>query len=34
MCRPPKERNENDQSFLSKLSPILTHLEKYNDAII
>ena len=34
MYRPPRERNENYQSFLNKLSPVLTHLEKYNDDII
>ena len=34
MYRPPRERNENYQSFLNELSPVLTHLEKYNDEII
>ena len=34
MYRPPRERNENYQSFLNKLSPVLTHLEKHNDDII
>ena len=26
MYRPPRERNENYQSFLNELSPVLTHL--------
>ena len=34
MYRPPQERNENYQSFLNKLSPVVTRLEKYNDEII
>ena len=34
MYKPPGERNENYQSFLNELSPVLTHLEKYNDEII
>ena len=34
MYRPPRERNENYQSFLNELSPVLTHSEKYNDEII
>ena len=34
MYRPPRERDENYQSFLNELSPVLTDLEKYNDEII